>query len=43
MQVTKEFNMGGHGHHPEEDSSVPMKVGIILICTFIAIALIANL
>lgn len=35
--------MGGHGHHHEEDSSVPMKVGIFLICTFIMIVLIASL
>jgi hypothetical protein len=35
--------MSGHDQHPEEDPTVPMKVGIILICIFIAIALIATL
>lgn len=35
--------MSGHDQHHEEDPTVPMKVGIILICTFIAIALIATL
>jgi hypothetical protein len=39
-------NMSGHGHgdgHHGEDSTVPMKVGIFLICTFAIIALIATL
>jgi hypothetical protein len=35
--------MSGHAHHHEEDSTVPMKVGIFLICVFVVIALIASL
>jgi hypothetical protein len=45
-------NMSGHGHghgdghgdgHHAEDTTVPMKVGIFLICTFAVIVLIAIL
>lgn len=35
--------MSGHGEHHEEDSSVPMKVGIFLICMIAMIAVVATL
>ncbi len=41
--LLEEKTMGGHGHHHEEDSSVPMKVGIFMICMFIMIAFVATL
>ncbi len=51
MQKTKYGgnDMSGHGHdagghdgHHAEDSTVPMKVGIFLVCTFIIIAVISH-
>lgn len=35
--------MGGHGEHHEEDHSVPMKVGAVIIFTFLIIVQIAVL
>jgi hypothetical protein len=35
--------MGGHGEHHEEDTSVPMKVGIFLICMIAMIVVVATL
>ncbi len=39
----EERKMGGHEEHHEEDSSVPLKVGIFMICMFVIIAAIAVL
>jgi hypothetical protein len=35
--------MSGHDEHHEEDSTVPMKVGIFFICICAIIAIIAML
>lgn len=35
--------MGGHGEHHEEDSTVPFKVGIFMICMFAMIMVVATL
>lgn len=35
--------MGGHDHHHAEDTTVPLKVGIFLVCTFLIIAWVATL
>lgn len=35
--------MSGHDEHHEEDSTVPFKVGIFMICMFAMIALVATL
>ncbi len=35
--------MSGHDEHHAEDSTVPMKVGIFMICMFAMIAVVATL